>query len=188
MSSAQPGSDLGRLETELRSRWGWFVALGVILCVLGFIAFGNLAVATAASVFFVGALMLVGAVAQIIHAFRVKRWGGFFFWLLSGLLYGAAGVLVFYNPALAAATLTLLLAIALVASGILRVWWSFRLRPETGWGWILASGIITALAGVVFALGWPVNSLWLLGMFLAIDLTFQGVAAIAFGMALKSSR
>jgi uncharacterized membrane protein HdeD (DUF308 family) len=52
----------------------------------------------------------------------------------------------------------------------------------------VASGVVSVLAGVVFVLGWPVNSLWLLGMVLAIDLTFQGVCAIAFGLALKPAR
>jgi uncharacterized membrane protein HdeD (DUF308 family) len=188
MSTARSAFDPASAEAELRPRWGWFVALGVVLLVLGVLAFGNLLIATVASVVFVGALMVIGAIAQIIHAFRVKRWGGFFFWLLSGLLYGAAGILTFYNPALAAAALTLVLAAALIASGILRIWSSFRLRPQTGWGWLLASGVITLVAGVVVALGWPVNTLWLLGLVLAIDLTFQGVAAIAFGLALKADR
>ena len=188
MSTARSGFDPASVTAELRSHWGWFVALGVVLLVLGFIAFGHLVIATVASVFYLGALMVIGAVAQIIHAFRVKRWGGFFFWLLSGLLYGAAGVLAFYNPALVAAALTLVLAVALIASGILRVWSGFRLRPEPGWGWLLASGVITTLAGIVVAIGWPVNTLWLLGLVLAIDLTFQGVGAIAFGLALKGQR
>jgi uncharacterized membrane protein HdeD (DUF308 family) len=51
-----------------------------------------------------------------------------------------------------------------------------------------ASGVITTLAGIVVALGWPVNTLWLLGRVLAIDLIFQGVAAIAFGLALRADR
>jgi uncharacterized membrane protein HdeD (DUF308 family) len=187
MSTARSGFD-PEARSELRSQWGWSVALGIALLVLGLLAFANLVMATVVSVLYVGVLMLIGAVAQIIHAFRVKRWGGFFFWLLSGLLYGAAGILAFYNPVLAAAALTLLLAAALIASGILRIVSSFRLRPETGWGWLLASGVITLIAGIVVAIGWPVHTLWLLGLVLAIDLTFQGVAAIAFGLALKASR
>ena len=62
---------------------------------------------------------------------------------------------------------------------------SWRVRPESGWGWLMAGGIVTALAGVVFILGWPVNSLWLLGLFLAFDLAMQGWSLIAFGLALK---
>jgi uncharacterized membrane protein HdeD (DUF308 family) len=174
------------MNAELRSKWKWFVALGIALLVLGIIALGNLLAATLASVFFIGTMMILGAIAQIIHAFQVKGWGGFFYWLLSGLFYGAAGVIAFINPTLAAAALTLFLAIALLTSGILRVWMGIRLRPFPGWGWGVASGVISILVAVVFALGWPVNSLWLLGMLLGIDLTFQGVSAIAFGLALKT--
>ena len=168
-----------------RGKWGWFVALGVLLLIFGGIAFGNLFIATVASVYMVGWLMLMAGVVEIIHAFGVKTWGRFFYWLLSGLLYATAGFFAFDNPVLASAVLTLLLAIALVASGLLRAWVGYNHRPEKGWGWLFAAGIITALAGLVIASGWPVNSLWVLGMFLAVDLVFQGWSFIAVGLALK---
>lgn len=171
-----------------RSPWGWYVALGIALIVLSAFAFGNLLMATVASVYFVGILMLVGAVLQIVHAFEVKRWGGFFLWLLSGLVYGLAGVLAFTNPLLAASALTLLLAASLIISGILRIVWSFALRRLSGWGWLLASGVITILVGLLFLMGWPENSLWLLGIVLAVDLAFQGVADIAFGLQVRRLR
>jgi uncharacterized membrane protein HdeD (DUF308 family) len=117
----------------------------------------------------------------------VKTWGRFFYWLLSGLLYAVAGFYAFYNPLLASAVLTFLLAAALLASGALRTWVGYQNRAEKGSGWIIAAGVITALAGLVIAFGWPVNSLWVLGMFLAIDLIFQGWTFIAFGLALRKS-
>lgn len=171
-----------------RPGWGWFVALGVGLLLLASFAFINVIAATMASVVTIGVLMIIGAVGQIVHAFQVKRWGGFFAWLLAGLLYGVAGIMVFKNPVLAAATLTLLLACALIASGIMRLVLSIRLRKREGWGWMLVSGVITILAGMIFVAGWPVNTLWLLGTVLAIDLAFQGATSIAFGLALKSAR
>lgn len=185
MSNADSSFNLGSMPGDAHARWGWFVALGVILIVLAFFAFANLLAATMASVLFVGAMMTVGAVFQIIHAFQVTRWGGFFFWLLSGLLYGAAGVIILFNPVLGATVLTLLFAAALIVSGIFRIWWSYQVKPMMGWGWILASGIVTLLVGLLFTMQWPANSLILLGIVLAVDLTFQGVAAIAFGLALK---
>jgi uncharacterized membrane protein HdeD (DUF308 family) len=170
---------------QTRDKWGWFVALGVLLLIFGGIAFGNLFIATVASVYVVGWLMLMAGVIEIIHAFGVKTWGRFVYWLLSGLLYAVAGFFAFDNPLLASAVLTLLLAIALVASGLLRSWVAFNHRPQQGWGWLLAAGIITILLGLMIAMGWPVNSLWVLGMFLAIDLIFQGWSFIAIGLALK---
>jgi uncharacterized membrane protein HdeD (DUF308 family) len=106
--------------------------------------------------------------------------------VLSGLLYVIAGIFAFINPILTSAALTLFLAVALVIAGIFRLWVGLRAKPMKGWGWIVASGVITALAGFVIALGWPVNSLWVLGLFLAVDLIVQGWTMIAFGFGLRS--
>lgn len=170
---------------QTRDKWGWFVALGVLLLLFGGIAFGNLFIATVASVYLVGWMMLFAGVIEIIHAFGVKTWGRFFYWLLSGLLYALAGFFAFYNPLLASAVLTLLLAVALVAAGLLRIWVGFSQRGTSGWGWVVAAGVVTLLAGLLIALRWPINSLWVLGLFLAIDLVFQGWTFIAVGLALK---
>lgn len=181
ISDQMPGGDVA----ALRSKWGWFVLLGVALLVLGVIAAGNLLVATAASIFFVGTMMIIGGIVEIVHAFGVKSWGTFFWWLLSGILYVVAGYLAFANPVLAAGVMTLFLAISLIASGLVRIWIGFSGRGVEGWGWVIAGGIITVLAGLIIASGWPVNSLWILGLFLAIDLIFQGVTYIGFGFGLR---
>ncbi|OHV89449.1 HdeD family acid-resistance protein [Mesorhizobium sp. ORS 3428] len=179
------GNALDDAIGRTRDKWGWFVALGVLLLIFGGIAFGNLFIATVASVYVVGLMMLIAGVIEILHAFGVKTWGRFIYWLASGLLYAIAGFFAFDNPLLASAVLTLLLAIALVASGVLRAWVAYHHRPEQGWGWLLAAAIITILLGLIIAMGWPVNSLWVLGMFLAVDLIFQGWSFITIGLALK---
>ncbi|MDF2997346.1 MAG: hypothetical protein K0R27_2983 [Xanthobacteraceae bacterium] len=178
------GSIAGHLSA-MRAKWGWFVALGVLMLVAGLIALGNLVLGTVASVFYVGAMMAVAGVGEIFHAFQVKGWGAFFFWLLSGLLYLAAGIIAFMNPLLAAGVLTLLLGISLIVSAVFRGVAAWHARPHAGWGWLEASAIITLLLGIIILIGWPVNSLWILGMFLGIDLIFSGVAVLMLGMRLK---
>lgn len=171
--------------SSLQSKWVWFVVLGVLLLVCGVIAAANVFMATVVSVFYVGMLMLAGGVVYLIHAFQVRTWNQVLFWALSGVLYVLAGVFAFMNPILASAALTLFLSIALLIAGIFRLWVGMRMRPTKGWGWVVASGLITALAGFVIALGWPVNSLWILGLFLAVDLLIQGWTMLAFGLALR---
>lgn len=179
--------DFRPLKTSgIRSKWGWFLALGLLLLAFGIVAFGNLLLATVASVFYVGILMLMGGVIHLVHAFQVKGWDQILFWALSGILYTLAGVIAFQNPDLTAAVLTLLMAVALLVSGIFRIWVGLKLRPQSSWGWIVAAGLVTALAGLIIAVGWPVNSLWVLGMFLAIDLMMQGWALISLSLALRS--
>ncbi len=81
------GDALRNVVDQTRAKWGWFVALGILLLLFGIIAFGNLFIATVASVYLVGWMMLFAGVVEIIHAFGVKTWGRFFYWLLSGILY-----------------------------------------------------------------------------------------------------
>lgn len=180
-----PSKSLGGAISHLRSNWGWFVALGILMIAAGVIATLNLFLATVVSVFYVGTLMLISGGFQIVQAFRVSGWGRFAWWLFSGLLYALAGVFTFMNPVLASSVLTLLLAAALIAAGVIRIWIGFEHRSEANWGWIVAAGVVTALAGVVIAIGWPVNSLFILGIFLAIDLLFQGFTVLMLGFALK---
>jgi uncharacterized membrane protein HdeD (DUF308 family) len=128
--------------------------------------------------------MVVGGAGQIIQAFQVKNWAGFLYWLLSRLLYAVAGFITFSNPLLAATVLTLMLTVALIVSGGLSIWSGIQSSPETGRAWVTASGLITLPASIIVALGWPANTVWLLGLVLTIYLTFQGVTSIAFRLAL----
>ena len=173
------------LKPSLREKWGWFVALGVALIMGGGIAFGNAMAATVASVYYVGIVMLIGGGLHLANAFRVKTWESVFYWIFSGACYTVAGVFAFLNPLLASTALTFLMAVALIVAGGLRVWTGFKLRPLDGWGWIALGGVVTLLAGLIIAAGWPFNSLWILGLFLAIDLVMQGLALIAFGVLAK---
>ncbi|HUJ01235.1 MAG TPA: HdeD family acid-resistance protein [Usitatibacter sp.] len=178
--------ELAETRRELGSHWGWFTGLGIGLIVLGVLAFLNLPAATTVSVYAVGVFMLIAAGAEVGGAMFVRTWSGFALMLVSALLYGAAGVVTIANPDLAAKVLTLMLAFALVFSGVMRVWWSTALRALPGWGWITASGIVSILAGIVFIAEWPADTVFLLGMVLAFDLTFQGAMLAGMGFALKS--
>lgn len=169
----------------LGASWGWFVALGVLMLILGFVAGVYVLAATVASVLFVGVMMLVAGVGQLVQAWRVKGWRGFLLWTLSGLLYAIAGGVALYNPLAGAAVLTLLLGAFLIAAGVLRLWVWFQHRSQQGWGWLALSGVITLLAGLLVAVGWPANSLWILGLLLAIDLLFQGATLVMLGLALR---
>ncbi|HEV7255834.1 MAG TPA: HdeD family acid-resistance protein [Mesorhizobium sp.] len=171
--------------SEMRAKWGWFLALGLLLVVLGTIALYNTFIATVASVFTIGFLLLIGGVAQIAHAFGVKSWSGFFWWLLAGIIYALGGLYAIFDPIPAALILTLLLASVLIVGGVLRIIVALRERPRRFWGWVLAAGSVSLLAGLVIAIGWPISGLWVLGLFLAIDLIFQGWALVAVALGLR---
>lgn len=169
----------------LHSRWGWFVAIGLLLVVLGLLAAYHVFTATVVSVIFIATLMLLGGLGMLIQAWRLKGWGSFFLWSISGLLYIAAGLLAFYKPLLGAALLTLLLGATLLGSGVFRLWVWIQNRAQRGWAWLAFSGLLSVAAGLAIAIGWPHNSVWLLGMLLAFDLMFQGWTLVMLGLTLR---
>ncbi len=56
-----------------------------------------------------------------------------------------------------------------------------------GWGWQAVDGIITLVLGVLVLSQWPVSGLWVIGLFIGIDLIFYGGAWIALALGLRSS-
>jgi uncharacterized membrane protein HdeD (DUF308 family) len=169
----------------LRAKCAWIIALGVIYVIVGLIALGSVVTATAASVLVVGIMMMIAGVAEVINAFQIKTWGSFLLWLLLGALYILAGLVTFQNPVFAAAILTLMLGAALVVSGIMRIILAFNMKERTPWIWVVLSGLVTLLLGLMILTRWPVSSLYVLGLFLGIDLVVAGAGWISIGLGLR---
>ncbi|EJF91189.1 HdeD family acid-resistance protein [Bartonella tamiae] len=178
--------NLAQNGRELSGKWGWFMAMGVFLLIVGLIAAIALPFATAAVAIYIGIMMVIGGVIQLIHAFSLQSWGRFILWLLAGLLYTVAGVICFTQPILAASIFTFILGFLLIVNGVIRVIVGLQSRQYSSWGWIVAAGLISGLLGILIITGWPANTLWVLGLFLAIDLIFQGWSWIAFSIGLRS--
>lgn len=186
MANVSGSSEMrGRDNSQLQARSSLFVVLGMVYVGAGSIAIGHLAITTIVTVYYVGAMMVVAGVGQVIHAFQIRTWSGFIWWLLAGFFYAGGGAFAFLNPLLASSAFTLALAVLVIGSGMSRALLGFHTKPENGWGWIVASGVVSIIVGLIFLLGWPANSLWLLGLILAADLIFQGCTFILFGMGLK---
>ncbi|MBY0320539.1 MAG: HdeD family acid-resistance protein [Reyranella sp.] len=169
----------------LRAKSGWIVALGIVYVVAGAVALSSVVMATVISVFLVGIMMIVAGIAEVFNALQVKSWGKFVLWLLLGALYVIAGILTFENPLFAAKLLTLLLGASLIASGVVKIVLGFSMKAGPSWVVVVLAGLVTVFVGAVIVAQWPVNSLYILGIFLAVDLIFTGVGWISIGLGLK---
>jgi uncharacterized membrane protein HdeD (DUF308 family) len=188
MASSTARLFLPEVDIEpLRLKWGWVVALGALYLIVGLIALVSVVMATRVSVFVVGVMMLIGGIGQVINAFQVKGWGKFLLMLLIGALYIAAGFVTFENPWLTAAFLTLFLAFSLIASGCIKIALAFSVGMASRF-WIVLSGLISLFLGMIILIHWPVSSLFVLGMFLGIDLVFAGVGWISLGLGARQAK
>ena len=186
-ASVVPGPrSLGADVDALRAKWRWIVALGVVYVLAGLIALSSVVLATIAKVLVVGIMMLVAGVSEVINAFQVKSWSKFLLWILLGVLYVVAGVLTLENPFLAAIVLTLVLGATLVASGVTRIVLAFNMKDGAHWTWIVLSGVVTLVLGMTILSGWLISSVYVLGLFLGIDLIIVGASWVRLGLDLQS--
>ena len=169
----------------LRGNWFWFVILGVSLVVLGTVALGSVVIASLAAAAAIGVLLLLGGVAEAVGAFWCRGWSGFFLELLSGVLSIVVGLLFLRAPADALAALTLLVACFLMVGGFFKIVTAAVYR-FAAWGWSLAGGIIDVILGQMIWQEWPASGLWVIGLFVGINLLFRGFNWIALGLALRS--
>ena len=174
-----------RHELEaIRGNWGWILALGILLIIVGTIAVAMPFVASLASAVAFGALLLMGGIAQLIGAFWTRDWSGFFLSLLMGVLYLVLGVLFLRHPGDAIVAMTLLLACALMVGGLFRIIGSVMYQFPY-WGWTLAAGVISLLLGIYIYSQWPFDSFIILGLFVGIDLIFTGWTWVMLALAVK---
>ncbi|MCH7308250.1 HdeD family acid-resistance protein [Acinetobacter sp. NIPH 1852] len=176
------GNDL--IRNQLHADRKWYLLLGVVLIIIGLVLLAALPFATLSAVLLFGVLMMLGGALHFLAAFMVFKGGTRWLWALFGVLYLIAGYFAFTTPVITAVVLTSFLAIALIIAGIIRTVNAFILRPMSGWGWVLFSGIVTLFTGVLI-LSSPSSPFWVLGMFLAIDILFQGINYLTFAGAIK---
>jgi uncharacterized membrane protein HdeD (DUF308 family) len=177
---------LGEAIERLRGKWAAITAFGVLLVVLGAAALVFSLAATIAAVTLNGVLFLIAGGAEIGIGMHSRNWGRFFLWVVGGLLYIAAGVLCIVNPILASVVLTLLLGAALIAAGVVRAYLGTQLPPDQPRALVFLAAAVTIVLGLIIVSHWPLDSVYVLGTLLGVDLLFHGVGWVSFGMGLHS--
>ena len=170
---------------DLGHNWGWLLAQGILLVVLGTIGLGMTIWLTLASVFIFGVFLIIGGGVQIFQTFKCRGWGSILWHGLIAVLYVLAGISIMADPLAASALFTLLLAGALMGIGVVRLVMAFQLRGVKNWFWPLIGGIAAIFLGVMILARWPVSGLWVIGLFVAIEMIFGGWSYIFIALAAK---
>lgn len=169
---------------QLKENSGWYLILGIGLIIGGMLALYYSYVTTIVSVIYLGAALFVFGVFEALKSFKVNQWSSFFLHIFLAILFIVGGVFIIANPALNALTITLFLAIFFVVAGIARI--LFALTQDVPHkGWVLVNGILTLLLGFLIWKQWPYSGLWVLGMFMGIDMIFTGITWIQLSMFAK---
>jgi uncharacterized membrane protein HdeD (DUF308 family) len=175
-------------EEGLRKSWIWMGLFGLISLVGGIFALVNPFAATLAATLMAGWVFAILGVLQIIQAFQVQGWGGFIWALLFGILTLVVGGSLIFNPLAGMISLTLLVAVLFLATGVVKIMYAISLRPVTGWGWVLVSGIVSAVLGIMILADFPASAASILGILLGVELISNGVLFLFIAMGLRNLR
>lgn len=199
------GSSVSGALGESNIRWGWLLALGILMLVLGVIGLGMSYRLTFLAMFWFGILATIGGVGQIFDAFHHKGWKGIVWHVAIGIVYIIAGMVLIFVPVSAAFWMTLFIAISLVVTGVMRIFMAFQVRNQGSvWWWVLLTGIISIILGILVwgtitppgpevlatpeaQLAWIRSWGWVIGMFVAVELIVEGISLTSIALATKSN-
>ena len=168
---------------EIRKSWGWFLALGISLIVLGAVCIGTAQTATTVSILVFGWILAISGAVWLVNALRASSWAGFSLYLLNGILRGFIGYLLIRHPHAGAEGITLLLASLFVVGGLFRTVAASVLRFPT-WSWAVFAGICSIVLGFMLLVSWPSASSFFIGLAIGIDLVLDGAALVGFAGAI----
>lgn len=172
------------IEAAIDENRGWFTALGVVLVLIGIAAIVFPLAGALAIDFVIATAFIVTGIVYFAHAFGTRSWGGLAWQFIVGLVYLAAGIILFVKPVEGVAVLTAVIALSLIADGIVRTAVSIAMRRGT-WGWVLASGILSVVLGIaVFAMS-AGNAVLLIGLLVGINMFASGMAFLLVAMAVR---
>jgi uncharacterized membrane protein HdeD (DUF308 family) len=167
----------------VRRHRGLFLFEGILLLVLGVIALFVPALASFAATIFFGWILLVSGIVGLFTTLRARQLPGFWWSLLSAVIGIVAGVLILGWPLQGVFSLTSVLIAFLLVEGGVTIFYALEHRASTTrWGYMLASGIIDLLLGLLLFAGLPGTALWALGLLIGINMIMGGVALIQMAL------
>lgn len=170
---------------ELRSKWYWFLIVGIISLIGGVFSLYQPFFATLTVEILVAWIFVFSGIVSILQAFQTEQKGKG--WIIaSGALSIILGTVLILNPIEGIVSLTLVVASLLMVYGITQIFYAYQLRSFPGWIWLLLSGIITVLFGAIILVQIDKLAGIALGTLLAINLIMNGTMLILTSFAIKN--
>ena len=173
-----------RVTPEMIHNWGWFLAFGIVLLLLGIAAIARSVTSTVVSMMFFGWILVFAGLIEFVDAFMVGKWAGFFLHLLAAILFAVTGVLMLARPMISAEAATFLMSMFFLMGGLYQFVYALWTHLP-GYGWQALNGVVSSVLGVLLLAQWPVSGLYAIGLFVGIDLLFYGSAWIALALDLR---
>lgn len=160
---------------------GFLTVLGIITIILGIIAIGSPLLTGSLVSTLIGVALLIIGIFELIGVFASGELKAGILAFISGILTIIVGGTLIARPEIGSAVLTIVLVLYFLIDGISRVALAFKVKPISGWGWILFRGVISLVLGLLFWSNWPLSGLWAIGVLVGIRILFAGLGMLLVG-------
>ncbi|NDU85551.1 MAG: hypothetical protein G3H99_02945 [Ferrovum sp.] len=160
--------------------------IGILLIVLGIAGILLPTVMSLSTVMIIAWLVLAGAGLWAIHTYKYSP-KNVMDWIKPVLLFIFGGLMLIF-PAIGVEAVGLLLAFYLLLDAMGSFTMAQSIYPVKGWGWMTFNGVSATLLALLFLIGWPATSLWLVGLYVGISLLFDGFSLVAIGFTLRHGK
>lgn len=164
------------------------MALGVIFLIVGIVAIVVPAAASVGVAIFLGWVLVFGAIVQLFSAFSVEGTASMVIRLVLAVLMAAAGIYLLVAPLKGTITLTVVLTVWFIATGIVRLFTAFRDRGTPAAGAMAVSGGVAVVLGILVALNLPSSASWALGLLVGLDFLCFGWVLLVLANAARKLR
>jgi uncharacterized membrane protein HdeD (DUF308 family) len=171
----------------------FLVIFGVLLGMLGVIAIAAPLAAGVAATMFVGLMVLSRGIMQLYYGIKVRHWGRRFGTymgigsLVVGALSVATGGLLMINPVAGVQFLTLMLSLYLVIAGGFEMLHAIEMGAVRGWPFLLLTGFLTVLLGIILWRQWPLSGQWAIGVIVGSSFILSGISLAMLGIAARGN-
>lgn len=151
----------------------WVMSLlAIVELVLGFILLGFPYLLGASAIWVFGIVLLA---VGLLRCLQSATHSGNRLWnLLAGILYLVLGWMMVFYTNVSLQVWTLVIGIALLGAGVLRLAVAVAMRHDTGSAWRFFSALVSLVLGGMVVWGWPESSFWLIGTIIAVEMIFSG--------------
>ncbi len=171
--------DTSELRKKFKTR---SIVIGTLLVIAGIFSIIVPQVTSFTLSVMLGLLFIFGSV---ISAFHVKQsYNKSWLAWLRPVIYLIVGILILRNPLTGVAAIGFTLMFYFFMSGFAQIFLGFEFKPITGWFWLVLNGFISIVLALFFLLGWPITSIWLIGLLVGISFLTDGISLIMLGISL----
>lgn len=163
------------VQAEQKFLGKYAVPVAIVLIVLGFLGIMSPVIMSAATDGILAAILILGGLTWVVHSYQLHA-HGLGDWLRPLLLLVTGGIMV-AMPSAGIASIGLLF-ILYFSIDAYRNFTRPKAKEAIGHGWFIFSGVVDIAIALLFLLTWPQGSLLLVGIFVGVNLMFDGFILI----------